>query len=55
MANNTALALLREKMQQNQLDYYLVGSSDPHNDEYVPDTGDISFMFQDLVAALAIC
>ena len=37
MANNTALALLREKMQQNQLDYYLIGSSDPHNDEYVPE------------------
>ena len=37
MANNTPLALLRNKMQQNQLDYYLVGSSDPHNDEYVPE------------------
>ncbi|MEM9424090.1 MAG: M24 family metallopeptidase, partial [Spirochaetota bacterium] len=31
-----ALTLLRQKMQEKQLDYYLVGSSDPHNDEYLP-------------------
>ncbi|WGK68650.1 M24 family metallopeptidase [Candidatus Haliotispira prima] len=32
----TALALLRQKMQDKQLDYYLVGSTDPHSNEYVP-------------------
>ncbi|MCF6777102.1 aminopeptidase P family protein [Thiotrichales bacterium 19X7-9] len=31
------LSVLREKMQENQLDYYLVPSSDEHNSEYVPD------------------
>ncbi len=31
-----ALLVLRKKMQEKYLDYYLVGSSDPHNNEYVP-------------------
>ncbi|MCF6800892.1 aminopeptidase P family protein [Thiotrichales bacterium 19S3-11] len=30
------LSILREKMNENQLDYYLVPSSDEHNSEYVP-------------------
>ncbi len=35
--NISPLVLLRRKLREKQLDYYLVGSSDPHNNESPPE------------------
>ena len=33
------LALIREALKQNKVDYYIIPSSDPHLGEYIPTTG----------------